>query len=88
VAAEAFRRALERLVKVLSGSPSRRFRIASTSHPGVEYEIIVDDTDVTCSCRGFEYRGQCRHARDIKAALAAGGAVPAPYRENPTPYES
>ena len=83
VDAEAFRRALERLVKVLSGSPTRRFRIASTSHTGVEYDIIVDHTDVTCTCRGFEYRGQCRHARDIKAALAAGGEVPAPYRETP-----
>jgi SWI/SNF-related matrix-associated actin-dependent regulator of chromatin subfamily A-like protein 1 len=83
VDAEAFRRALERLVKVLSGSPSRRFRIASTSHTGVEYDIVVDDTDVTCTCRGFEYRGQCRHARDIKAALTAGSEVPAPYRETP-----
>ena len=72
---EAFKRALERLVKVLSGSPSKRFRIASTSHEGLEYEIVVADADVTCTCPGFEYRGQCRHARDVKAALApAGGA--------------
>ena len=69
---EAFERALERLAKVLSGSPSRRFRIASTSHEGLEYEIVVADADVTCTCPGFEYRGQCRHARDIKAALASG----------------
>jgi SWI/SNF-related matrix-associated actin-dependent regulator 1 of chromatin subfamily A len=78
---EAFTRALQRLVKVLSGTPSRRYRIASTSHTGVEYEIVVDDTDVTCTCPGFEYRGQCRHARDVKAALASGGDVPAGYTE-------
>ena len=78
---EAFTRALERLVKVLAGSPSRRYRIASTSHAGVEYEIIVDDIDVTCTCPGFEYRGQCRHARDVKAALASGRNVPAAYVE-------
>jgi SNF2 family DNA or RNA helicase len=78
---EAFERALERLVKVLSGSPSKRFRIASTSHDGLEYEIVVADADVTCSCPGFEYRGQCRHARDVKAALASGQNVPAPYAE-------
>ena len=78
---EAFRRALERLVKVLSGSPSKRFRIASTSHEGLEYEIVVADADVTCTCPGFEYRGQCRHARDVKAALASGQEVPAPYAE-------
>jgi hypothetical protein len=77
----AFERALERLVKVLSGSPSRRFKIASTSHTGLEYEIVVADADVTCTCPGFEYRGQCRHARDIKAAIASGQSVPAPYAE-------
>jgi hypothetical protein len=78
---EAFRRSLERLVKVLSGTPAKRFRIASTSHKGLEYEIVVADADVTCTCPGFEYRGQCRHARDVKAALAAGHDVPPPYAE-------
>jgi SWI/SNF-related matrix-associated actin-dependent regulator 1 of chromatin subfamily A len=78
---EAFTRALERLVKVLAGSRSKRFRIASTSHKGLDYEIVVADADVTCTCPGFEYRGQCRHARDVKAALAAGLEVPAPYAE-------
>jgi SNF2 family DNA or RNA helicase len=79
--AEAFTRALERLVKVLSGSPSKRYRIASTSHKGLEYEIVVADADVTCTCPGFEYRGQCRHARDVKAALASGQDVPESYAE-------
>ena len=69
---QALARALEALVKVLSGPSARRFRISSTSHTGVDYEIVVADADVTCSCPGFEYRGQCRHARDVKAALAAG----------------
>ena len=78
---QALARALEALVKVLSGPSARRFRIASTSHKGVDYEIAVVDADVTCSCPGFEYRGQCRHARDVKAALAAGQPVPTPYTE-------
>jgi SWI/SNF-related matrix-associated actin-dependent regulator 1 of chromatin subfamily A len=76
---DTFKRALERLVKVLSGSPLKRFRIASTSHKDLEYEVIVADADVTCTCPGFEYRGQCRHARDVKAALASGRGVPAAY---------
>jgi SNF2 family DNA or RNA helicase len=76
---DAFKRALERLVKVLSGSPLKRFRIASTSHQDLEYEIVVADADVTCTCPGFAYRGQCRHARDVKAALASGRDVPAAY---------
>jgi SWI/SNF-related matrix-associated actin-dependent regulator 1 of chromatin subfamily A len=78
---QALTRALEGLVKVLSGPSARRFRVASTSHAGVDHEIVAVDADVTCSCRGFEYRGQCRHARDVKAALAAGRAVSAPYTE-------
>jgi SWI/SNF-related matrix-associated actin-dependent regulator 1 of chromatin subfamily A len=78
---QALARALEALVKVLSGPSARRFRISSASHKGVDYEITAVDADVTCSCPGFEYRGQCRHARDVKAALAAGQPVPAPYVE-------
>ena len=78
---QAFKRALEALLKVLSGSSSKRYRIASTSHEGVGYEVLVADADVTCTCPGFEYRGQCRHARDVKAALAAGRSVPEQYTE-------
>ncbi len=78
---QALARALEALVKVLSGPSARRFRISSASHKGVDYEIVAVDADVTCSCPGFEYRGQCRHARDVKAALAAGKPVPAAYVE-------
>ncbi len=79
---QALARALEALVKVLSGPSARRFRISSASHKGVDYEIVAVDADVTCSCPGFEYRGQCRHARDVKAALAAGQPVPTPYVES------
>ena len=77
----ALARALEALVKVLSGPSARRFRISSESHLGVHYDVVVVDADVTCSCPGFEYRGQCRHARDVKAALAAGDPIPARYTE-------
>ena len=76
---DALRRALEALSRVLSGPQVTRYRIASTSQPGVEYVITAGDADVECSCPGFEYRGQCRHARDVKAALAAGRPVPPAY---------
>ena len=78
---QALVRALDALVKVLSGPSARRFRISSSSHTGVDYEVVVVDADVTCSCPGFEYRGQCRHARDVKAAIASGEPVPARYTE-------
>ena len=64
-----------------AGTDISLFQNFSTAQQGVDYEITVVDADVTCSCAGFEYRGQCRHARDIKAALAAGRPVPAQYAE-------
>ena len=76
---DALRRALEALAALLSGPSVERYRIASTSHPGVDHVITADGADVTCSCPGFEYRGQCRHARDVKAALAAGTPAPPGY---------
>jgi SWI/SNF-related matrix-associated actin-dependent regulator 1 of chromatin subfamily A len=78
---EALARALEGLAKVLSGPATRRFRVPSTSGSGVEHEIVAMDGDVTCSCPGFGYRGQCRHAREVKAALATGTGVPVEYAE-------
>ena len=69
---DAFRHALQVLAGALARPRVERYRFASTSHPDVEYEITIDGADVTCTCRGFEYRGQCRHARDIKATVAAG----------------
>ena len=77
---DALRRALETLAKALSGPSVERYRYASASHPGVEYQITVDGADVACNCPGFEYRGQCRHARDVKAAMAEGKPTPVGYR--------
>jgi len=73
------RAALETLARVLSGPSAQRFQIASSSGRNVHYTIEVTGGDVTCSCPGFEYRGQCRHARDVKTALASGVAPPPEY---------
>ena len=77
---EALKRALETLARALTGPSVERYRFASTTQPGVEYELTIDGADVICNCRGFEYRGQCRHARDLKTALAEGQPVPVGYR--------
>jgi hypothetical protein len=48
----------------------------STIRPSSE----VEEADVTCSCPGFEYRGACRHATDLKRALKAG-STPSGFEE-------
>ena len=77
---EALKRALESLARALRAPTVERYCFASTTQAGVEYELTIDGADVSCNCRGFEYRGQCRHARDLKTALAEGQGVPAGYR--------
>ncbi|HXG34213.1 MAG TPA: SWIM zinc finger family protein [Bryobacteraceae bacterium] len=50
------------------------------ARPGVSYLLECDAAgDVTCSCPGFQYRGQCSHARELKARLVQGGPLPAEY---------
>jgi uncharacterized Zn finger protein len=45
----------------------------------VFYTLEVDGPDVVCDCPGFEYRGNCTHARALKGALNAGAKPPAEY---------
>jgi hypothetical protein len=78
---DALRQAFEALLRVLAGPAVKRFRIISTSHAGVSHDIVATGSDVTCSCPGFEYRGQCRHAREVKACLAEGRSLPAEYAD-------
>ena len=78
-AARTLRAALEALARVLAGPSAQRFRIASSSKPGSHYTIDAAGGDVTCSCPGFEHRGQCHHVRDVKTALASGIAPPPDY---------
>ena len=83
---DALKRALEALARALRGPSVERYRFASTTQPGVEYKLTIDGADVICNCRGFEYRGQCRHARDLKTALRRrtgdAGRIPAGTRDH------
>jgi len=36
------------------------------------YRVRVDGPLATCECKGFRYRGSCRHVTAVRAALAAG----------------
>jgi SNF2 family DNA or RNA helicase len=66
------------LARVLSGPAAQRYRVASNSKPGASYLLDVDAGDVSCTCPGFDYRGNCSHARALKSGLAAG-ALPAGF---------
>jgi hypothetical protein len=46
---EALTRALEALARALTGPPVERYRFASTTQPGVEYELTIDGADVICN---------------------------------------
>jgi SWI/SNF-related matrix-associated actin-dependent regulator of chromatin subfamily A-like protein 1 len=77
---DAMRAALRLLEQALAGPQVARYRAASSSRPGAVYELEVDaGGDVSCSCPGFGYRGQCSHARNLKAALARGAGLPSGF---------
>jgi hypothetical protein len=55
---------------------SSRYRVRSSRKADVTYTLDVDGPDVICSCPGFEYRGNCTHARALKKALTTGASLP------------
>ena len=78
----ALERALESLRRALAGPVATGYRIASSSNTAVHYQIDVEGGDVTCSCPGFEYRGQCKHARERRQAPWPGPAWTAAHRHH------
>lgn len=69
-------RALARAIE--PAKTSKKYRIAS-SKPNAFYELEIIESDVICSCRGFEFRGQCKHARALKEALANNRKPPSEF---------
>ena len=67
------------LAKALSPPPiATKYRIASSA-AGQFYEVEIDGSDVVCSCRGFEFRGQCKHSRKLKDAIANNEPIPSGF---------
>ena len=56
----------------VDGPRERVVRIASKSKPGEFNEVTVLDGVARCNCTGFEYRGNCSHAQQVAAQVAAG----------------
>lgn len=53
-----------------SGFPWFTVEMESQSEPGVVHEVMVplptdDIGDFICDCRGFEYRGMCKHIEEV-----------------------
>ena len=76
-AAEA---AVRALASALAGPERTVYLVASASNPNASYRLEVVGPDVACDCKGFGYRGMCRHARALKDALASGQPLPVAYR--------
>ena len=53
------------------------YHAASSSGPAKSYTLTVDAGNVACTCPAFAYRGECRHARELKVALTTNGPLPA-----------
>ncbi|MEC7842832.1 MAG: DEAD/DEAH box helicase [Candidatus Latescibacterota bacterium] len=64
------------LTRVLSGPDRTVFRVASSRDPAVSYTLEVSGADIICTCKGFEYRGNCVHARKLKEASVSGADLP------------
>jgi superfamily II DNA/RNA helicase len=73
------REAILALARVLTRPAATVYELASGSNPSKKYLLTFEANEVTCTCPGFEYRGTCRHARDLKAALVNGKPVPPGY---------
>ncbi len=75
------REAILALARVLTRPSATVYEIASSSDPKKKYTLTFEASEVTCTCPGFEYRGTCRHARELKAALVNGQTVPQGYKQ-------
>jgi SNF2 family DNA or RNA helicase len=64
------------LANALSGPSSTQYRVSSSRSTDKYYTLDVVGMDVTCTCPGFEYRGMCRHSRELKEHLVSGAPLP------------
>ncbi len=73
-------RAIRALAEALAGPRRIVYTVASSTDPKAFHRVEVDGADIACDCKGFSYRGMCRHVRDLKQSLAAGAPAPEGYR--------
>jgi hypothetical protein len=50
--------------------------VPSSSAPGKSYRVSFGRAGhLQCTCPGFEYRGECRHVRDIRKTAQVGASA-------------
>ncbi len=72
-------------VTIVRLKPAYTHAQVPSSKPGLApYDVVASDRGARCTCRGFLFNGQCRHATALLVALdvvpgavKAAGAVPA-----------
>lgn len=42
-----------------------------SSEPGKHYAVIITRHFATCDCKGFHYRGKCRHVTLVRSVIGA-----------------
>jgi len=43
--------------------------LVESSKPGKFYTVTNNNGSVSCECRGYMYRGKCKHADSIRASI-------------------
>lgn len=70
--------AIDALARALDRPDTVRYQLPNSKGDG-HYLLEVDTGDVICDCRGFNFRGQCKHSRILKDAIAQNQAIPEGY---------
>jgi uncharacterized Zn finger protein len=61
-------------VEVYTLEAGRRYAAPSSKGDGTAYEIIIHSPeagDISCNCKGYEFRRTCKHVAAVKASLLA-----------------
>jgi uncharacterized Zn finger protein len=61
-------------VELFTLKPGKRYIALSQSQPGAAYEIVIHSQqpgDISCGCKGFQFRRSCKHVAAVEAQLAA-----------------
>ncbi len=55
------------------GPAEQTFTFPSKSRPGDINSVTVSNGVARCTCTGFEYRGNCSHAKSVVAQMSRKG---------------